>query len=62
MPIAKRRIHKQAGRLECWRVHPQDKVAMIYQQEADDFGKPEVFRLTGETRVGILTEIVVQWT
>ncbi|WP_028571867.1 Uma2 family endonuclease [Desulfonatronum lacustre] len=59
--IAKRRIYEQAGVREYWLVHPEDRVVMIYRLEKEGFGKPDVVPMEGETGVGILPEVVIQW-
>lgn len=59
--IAKRRIYETAGVREYWLVHPDDRILMIYRLENGVYGKPDVQALSGETIVGILPEIVIQW-
>ena len=46
---------------EYWLVHPEDRILMIYRLEHGVYGKPDVQALTGETPVGILPEILIQW-
>ncbi|TCT23834.1 Uma2 family endonuclease [Thiobaca trueperi] len=59
--IVKRRIYETAGVREYWLVHPEDRILMIYRLENGVYGKPDVQALTGETPVGILPEILIQW-
>ncbi|GAB6057691.1 Uma2 family endonuclease [Desulfonatronum parangueonense] len=59
--IVKRQIYEQAGVREYWLVHPEDRVVLIYRLEQDGFGKPDVLAMEGETGVGILPDVVIQW-
>ncbi|MBK1717900.1 Uma2 family endonuclease [Thiocystis violacea] len=59
--IAKRRIYESAGVREYWLVHPEDRLLMIYRLEQGVYGKPEVQELHGETAIGILPEVIIQW-
>jgi Uma2 family endonuclease len=59
--IKKRRLYERHGVREYWLVHPVDRVLTIYRLQGDEYGKPEIFELKGETAVGILPEIVIQW-
>lgn len=59
--IKKRRLYERHGVREYWLVHPVDRVLTIYRLQGDEYGKPEIVELKGETAVGILPEIVIQW-
>lgn len=59
--IKKRRLYEYHGVREYWLVHPIDRVLTIYRLENGAYGKPDIVELKGETAVGILPEIVIQW-
>lgn len=59
--ILKRKIYERHGVREYWLIHPVDRVLTVYRLVNAEYGKPELFELHGETRVGILPEIVIQW-
>jgi Uma2 family endonuclease len=59
--IKKRRLYERHGVREYWLAHPVDRVLTIYRLQGDEYGKPEIVELKGETAVGILPEIVIQW-
>lgn len=46
---------------EYWLVHAVDRMVTIYRLAGDEYGKPDVFALTGETPVAILPGVAVTW-
>jgi Uma2 family endonuclease len=59
--VRKRRVYERAGVREYWLVHPIDRVLTIYRLEGTGFGAADVRELTGETQVGILSGVVIDW-
>ncbi len=59
--VLKRRIYEQAGVREYWLIHPIDRVLTVYRLEDREFGKPDVQELKGETTVGVLSGVAIQW-
>jgi Uma2 family endonuclease len=59
--VRKLRVYERAGVREYWLVHPTDRVLTIYRLEQGAYGRPEVQELRGETAVGILDAVVIQW-
>lgn len=59
--VRKHRIYEQSGVHEFWLVHPTDRMVTIYRLEDNEYGKPEVRELTGETAVGVLSNVSIAW-
>jgi Uma2 family endonuclease len=59
--IKKRNLYERHGVREYWLVHPIDRLLTVYRLQGDEYGKPELSPLEGETPVGILPEIVIRW-
>ncbi|NOV29222.1 Uma2 family endonuclease [Methylomonas sp. ZR1] len=59
--IKKRDLYQRAGVREYWLVHPIDRMLTIYRLQNGEYGKPELYRLEGETQFGILPDIVISW-
>jgi len=59
--IKKRQLYEQHGVREYWLIHPMDRVLTIYTLQGDEYGKPEIKALAGDTPVGILPDIVIRW-
>lgn len=59
--IRKRNLYERHGVLEYWLIHPVDRILTVYRLVNSEYGKPELYELHGETRVGILPDIVIQW-
>ncbi|MFP4063605.1 MAG: Uma2 family endonuclease [Halochromatium sp.] len=59
--VRKLRVYERAGVREYWLVHPIDRVLTIYRLDQGGYGKPDVFELGGETRVGVLEDVVIRW-
>ncbi len=59
--VRKLRVYERAGVREYWLVHPTDRVLTIYRLEQGAYGRPEVQELRGQTPVGVLDEVVIQW-
>jgi Uma2 family endonuclease len=59
--IKKRQLYEQHGVREYWLVHAIDRVLTIYRLENNEYGKPDILPLEGETAVSILPDIVIQW-
>ncbi len=57
----KRQVYERAGVRELWLVHPIDRTLTIYRLENGQFHKPEVLDLHGETPVGILPGVHIEW-
>lgn len=59
--IVKREIYERAGVPEYWLVHPVDRVLTIYRLENGRYGIPDIRELTGQTPVGPLAGVMVDW-
>jgi Uma2 family endonuclease len=60
--LTKRTLYERAGVREFWLVHPVDRIATIYRQIAPQrFGPAEFVELAGQTPVGILPDIIIDW-
>ncbi|MFZ2450448.1 MAG: Uma2 family endonuclease [Methylovulum miyakonense] len=59
--IRKRALYERHGVKEYWLVHPVDRLLTVYRLDGAEYGKPELYELSGETRVAALPEIVIQW-
>ena len=59
--ILKRDIYERYGVREYWLVHPVDRIATIYRLIDGTYGKPDVVELAGETGIGILPEVIIDW-
>lgn len=59
--VRKRRVYERAGVAEYWLVHPIDRMVTVYRLVDGEYGKPDVFELSGETPVGLLPGVVIQW-
>lgn len=59
--ILKRRVYERAGVREYWLVHPTDRIVTIYWLIDGEYGRPDVFELTGSTASRILPELVIDW-
>lgn len=59
--IRKRKLYEQHGVKEYWLIHPVDRLLTVYRLIVAEYGKPEFYELRGETRVGTLPDIVIQW-
>ncbi|MDZ7810094.1 MAG: Uma2 family endonuclease [Arhodomonas sp.] len=59
--IHKRRVYERAGVTELWLVHPMDRVLTIYRLCDGEYGKPEITELTGETAVGAVPGVSIDW-
>lgn len=59
--VRKRRVYERAGVREYWLVHPVDRMVTVYRLDGDEYGKPEVQELAGETAVGVLPGVVIAW-
>jgi len=59
--VRKGRACAGAGVREYWLVHPGNRIVTIYRLEQRQFGKPDLFYLTGETPVGILPGVAITW-
>lgn len=53
--------YEKAGVREYWLAHPVDRVLTIYRHDGQAFGRPDIFALTGETAVGVLPGVSIQW-
>lgn len=59
--IEKRRIYERHGVLEYWLVHPNDRLVTIYRLQNGEYGKPDIYKLEGETSVGVLSDVSIDW-
>jgi len=59
--IEKRRIYERHGVLEYWLVHPNDRLVTIYRLQNGEYGKPDIYTLEGETSVGVLSGVSIDW-
>jgi Uma2 family endonuclease len=64
--VKKRRIYEQAGVREYWLIQPIDRVLIVYKLSNSESGKPEYGRpytqeLSGETPIGVLEGVIIQW-
>lgn len=59
--VLKRQAYERAGVREYWLVHPVDRLVTIYRLAGDEFGKPLVQELTGETAVAALDGLRIEW-
>ena len=59
--VKKRRVYERHGVKEYWLVHPTDRVLTIYRLAGEEYGKPDVQELLGETPVGVLPGVVIAW-
>ena len=57
----KRDLYERHGVREYWLVHPTDRLLMVYRLIDGAYGKPDVQGLTGETAVGVLDGLSIQW-
>ena len=64
--VKKLHLYERHGVREYWMVHPRDKVLTVYTLNNGAGGKPEYGRpytqeLSGETPVGVLEGVTIQW-
>ena len=59
--VRKRGVYERAGVREFWLVHPIDRVLTVYRLEGTAYGRPDLQELEGETPVGVLPGVVVDW-
>jgi len=59
--VHKRRVYERAGVAEYWLVHPGDRLLTVYRLARGEYGKPDVQALAGETPVGVLPGVSLQW-
>ena len=59
--IKKRQLYERHGVREYWLIHPVDRVLTVYRLVDGEYGKAELYELRGETAVGVLPDIVIQW-
>ena len=59
--VRKRRLYERAGVRELWFVHPVDRHVTVCRLAEGVYGKPDVRALEGETVVGVLDGVAIQW-
>ena len=59
--VRKLHIYERHGVREFWLVHPRDKVLTVYTLINAEYGKPYTQELLGETPVGVLEGVTIQW-
>ncbi|MCX8086953.1 MAG: Uma2 family endonuclease [Rhodocyclaceae bacterium] len=61
--LVKRELYERAGVAEYWLVHPIDRMVTIYRQsDAGRFRAAEILACVGQTAVGCLPELVIDWS
>jgi len=59
--VKKLRLYERHGVREFWLVHPRDKVLTVFTLNNGAYGRPYTQELQGETPVGVLEGVVIQW-
>lgn len=59
--ILKRRVYERAGVREYWLVHPTDRIVTVYWLIDGEYGRPDVYELTGSTASRVLPEVAIDW-
>jgi Uma2 family endonuclease len=59
--VKKLRLYERHGVREYWLVHPRDKVLTVYTLNNGAYGRPYTQELSGETPVGVLEGVTIQW-
>ncbi|MFN3594118.1 MAG: Uma2 family endonuclease [Thiobacillaceae bacterium] len=59
--ILKRSVYERAGVREYWLVHPTDRIVTVYWLTDGEYGRPEVYELTGRTASRVLPEVAIDW-
>lgn len=59
--VRKLRVYERHGVREYWLVQPWGKVLTVYRLENGAYGRPHTQELEGETPVGVLEGVVIQW-
>ncbi len=59
--VKKRRLYEQAGVREYWLIQPMDRILTVYTLVDGQYGRPHTQELEGETPVGVLEGVVIQW-
>lgn len=59
--LLKRRVYERAGVREYWLVHPADRIVSIYRLVDGEYGKPDINELKGQTPIGVLPDIAIEW-
>lgn len=59
--IEKRRLYERHGVREYWLVHPTDRILTIYRLENGEYGKPDIYTLEGQTQVGAVPAVTIDW-
>jgi len=59
--VKKRHLYECSGVREYWLIHPRDKVLTVYTLVNGEYGKPYTQELMGETPVGVLPGVQIEW-
>lgn len=59
--IQKRALYERHGVREYWLVHPTDRLVTIYRLDQGGYGKPEILELKGQTPVGVVAGLTIDW-
>ncbi|MEQ1529280.1 MAG: Uma2 family endonuclease [Methylococcales bacterium] len=59
--IKKRQLYEQHGVREYWLIHPMDRLLTIYTLQSNEYGKPNMQTLEGETQVSVLPDVLICW-
>lgn len=59
--VKKLHLYERHGVREYWMVHPRDKVLTVYTLNNGAYGRPYTQELSGETAVGVLEGVTIQW-
>ncbi|CAG0989867.1 hypothetical protein BURK2_02321 [Burkholderiales bacterium] len=54
--------YERAGVPEVWLVHPIDRIVTVYLLHEGRYGRPRIHELLGELAVGVLPDIVIDWS
>lgn len=59
--VKKLRLYERHGVREYWLVQPWGRVLTVYTLKDGAYGRPHTQELAGETPVGVLEGVVIQW-
>lgn len=59
--VLKRHVYERSGVREFWLIHPLDRTVTVYRLIDGAYGKPYIQELSGNTRVGVLDGVQIEW-